>query len=42
MALSSLVKAAPRWEMKAVLKNDFGLDLTGWHLIEARDISPDG
>ena len=25
-----------------VLTDDFGLDLTGWHLIEARDISADG
>jgi len=28
--------------LHAVLSNDYGLDLTGWTLSEARDISPDG
>lgn len=29
-------------DLKDVLTTDFGLDLTGWTLIEARAITPDG
>ena len=28
--------------LKAVLENDFGLDLTGWSLTVANDVSQDG